>query len=557
MQRNSSSPANASVGTGLFPVNPDLGVDELMARVRSEVERRREAQAADAHAETTPVAATPGARLPRWLGFGRHLAVKPAYTLAEMLQFADEEFVATAYRVLLRRPPDAEGVGHYLAALRNGYLSKVQILGEIRFSAEGRKADVHVDGLMIPFKLHGLRRIPVVGRLIAFASALVHLPSLSRYLQSIESAAARANQDMGHLINRIDEAVEQRLDAMGEVLADKASLASARFQEARVEALEARLQALDARLQALDATTSNLSSEIAAIRLALEQGASGLHTTVAEVQSDVVALRRGLLDLQRKAVASIQDRAAMPADSQVTSALAPTASAQAERIFEAEYVSFEDAFRGARDDIKERAAEYLVTLASAGVVPETGRVVDLGCGRGEWLELLRDNGFQVTGVDMNASMLDECRQRGFDVAEADAVSYLAGLEDASLAAITAMHLVEHLPHDVMIRLVDEAQRVLKPGGILILETPNPENITVGSCWFYMDPTHRNPIPPPLLEWTVANRGFTDVEIRRLTKNRGTTGVEPWAVDAPGADGFNKLLEWFNAAPDYAVVGKKA
>ncbi|NII56419.1 methyltransferase domain-containing protein [Luteibacter sp. SG786] len=529
----------------LFPIDRTLSLDELMERVRAEVARRRAAQATEHDGEEAGKG--PADRLPRWLPASGNLPAKPAYSLDELLQFADEEFVATAYRVLLRRPPDSAGMTHYLVALRNGHLSKVEILGEIRFSEEGRKADVHVDGLLIPYKLHGLRRVPILGKFLAFSLALKNLPRLSRYLQTMESSSARAAQDMGRLINRIDEAVERRLEVVDEEMSTRATLASFRFLESRVDQLESRIE------QMLSARASK-DKEVAEIRefaRSIEQRLVMLDEHEASLREAVVATRRGVIDLQRKALASVQASSSAKAES------VGGGSASAESIFDAEYVSFEKAFRGSRDDIKERAAEYLSTFAEAAIEPGSGRILDLGCGRGEWLELLSEKGFTVTGVDMNTSMLDECRELGLDVVEGDAVAYLASLEDASVSAITSMHLVEHLPHDVMIRLIDEAHRVLKPGGILVLETPNPENITVGSCWFYMDPTHRNPIPPALLGWTLSNRGFDAVELKRLDKNRATSGIVPWSDDVPGAEGFNRLLAYFNAAPDYAAIGRKA
>jgi SAM-dependent methyltransferase len=543
MQQNQQPGTGSPNGTGLFPVDPTLGIEDLMERVRAEVTRRRTVQATEHDREGD--GREPIERLPRWLPSSRQLPAKAAYSLDELLQFADEEFVATAYRVLLRRPPDAEGMSHYVDALRNGYLSKVQILGAIRFSEEGRKTDVHVDGLMIPYKLHGLRRIPLFGRLLAFASAVVNLSWLSRYLQTMESASARATHDLGHLVNRIDEAVELRLDIMDEESSTKATVANVRFLEARIDQLESRLDEMLAAQTAKDVELA----EVRDFTQAIERRLTALDEHEASLRKDLVATRRGILDLQRKAVAIVQAGPVQAESEEET-------SSRVESVFDAEYVSFEDAFRGARDDIKERASQYLDTFAAASIEPGSGRILDLGCGRGEWLELLREKGFTATGVDMNASMLDECRERGFDVVKGDAVDYLAGLEESSVAAITSMHLVEHLPHDIMIRLIDEAHRALKPGGVLVLETPNPENLTVGAHWFYMDPTHRNPIPPALLEWTLSNRGFETVEVQRLDKNRATSGIAPWPADMPGADGFNRLLEYFNAAPDYAAIGRK-
>jgi len=108
----------------------------------------------------------------------------------------------------------------------------------------------------------------------------------------------------------------------------------------------------------------------------------------------------------------------------------------------------------------------------------------------------------------------------------------------------------------VIQLLDEALRALRPGGVLILETPNPENVLVGSCMFYMDPTHLHPIPPPLLQWTVQARGFEQVEIERLSDDRGSPDLAPVSEDVPGSAQINQMVAWFTAAPDYAVVARK-
>ena len=137
------------------------------------------------------------------------------------------------------------------------------------------------------------------------------------------------------------------------------------------------------------------------------------------------------------------------------------------------YRAFEDKYRGSRELILGRLNAYAPLLKTLKTAFPEGQAVDLGCGRGEWLELLSSFGINATGVDLDEGMLAACRERGYDVVCEDAIGYVGGLPTESLALVSAFHLVEHIPFDALARLVSEALRVLKPGGILIMETPNP------------------------------------------------------------------------------------
>lgn len=210
------------------------------------------------------------------------------------------------------------------------------------------------------------------------------------------------------------------------------------------------------------------------------------------------------------------------------------------------YASFEDRFRGEREEVQRRLEVYVPLLIEAGI---TNGVLDIGAGRGEWLRLLRGKNIAAQGVDRNRVFIEECRRDGLDVAEADALDHLQALPANSLNVVTSFHLVEHLAFEVLIKLLDEIERVLKPGGLVILETPNPENFMVGSFSFYADPTHRNPIPSETLEFLLKSRGFTDTKVWKL---------RPW--EAAKLEGDSELIrrfnEFFYSAPDYAVIAKK-
>lgn len=212
------------------------------------------------------------------------------------------------------------------------------------------------------------------------------------------------------------------------------------------------------------------------------------------------------------------------------------------------YTRFTEHFRGNKDDIKHRLRVYLPVVEPLLADYPGAPVLDLGSGRGEWLELMSEQGWNAAGIDMNAHMAEDCRQRGLDVAVNDALSALEQSADASYITITGFHIAEHLAFDDLRRLIDEALRVLMPGGLLIFETPNPENLTVGQWSFYLDPTHRHPLPPPLLHFTVEDAGFSEAHVLRLN------GPTPPADDAT----LNQQFSWMlSAYPDYAVIGHKA
>ncbi len=216
------------------------------------------------------------------------------------------------------------------------------------------------------------------------------------------------------------------------------------------------------------------------------------------------------------------------------------------------YAALEDEFRGSRQEIKEGLSVYLPKLTEAGIGSESMPVLDVGCGRGEWLELLREHQLHGSGIDLNRVVLAICRERGLPVMEADAIEHLRSLPEASLGAVTAFHVMEHLALPQLLDLLDAARRALKPGGVAIFETPNPNNVFVSSRYFYLDPTHRHPIPPLLGRFLAEARGFERVEILEL---------HPWPAEhhvdtSTGGDVAARFNECFYGPQDYAIIGWK-
>jgi SAM-dependent methyltransferase len=213
------------------------------------------------------------------------------------------------------------------------------------------------------------------------------------------------------------------------------------------------------------------------------------------------------------------------------------------------YRAFEDRYRGSRELIKERLRIYLDFIQPEAGAPDraSARAIDLGCGRGEWLELLGENGIPARGVDLDDGMLEACREHGLDVETAEAVASLRKLPADSVSIVSAFHLVEHIPFEALQALVAEALRVLTPGGLLILETPNPENLAVGASRFYLDPSHLRPLPPMLLGFLADHAGFARHKIVPLQEDAALLVAQNV-----------RLIDVLDgASPDYGLVAQKA
>jgi SAM-dependent methyltransferase len=212
------------------------------------------------------------------------------------------------------------------------------------------------------------------------------------------------------------------------------------------------------------------------------------------------------------------------------------------------YRAFEERFRGPRETILSRFRVYLPFAEPLTSVYGRPAAVDIGCGRGEWLELLGENGFDAHGVDLDDGMLAACYERGLRATKEKGIAFLEKLPNESQAIVSGFHIAEHLPFARLQTFVHQALRVLNPGGLLILETPNLENFRVSSLMFYYDPTHPHPLPSESLSFLLTEYyGFNRGKLVRQQECAGLSTSQ--------SSSLGQVLG--GASADYAVIAQKA
>jgi SAM-dependent methyltransferase len=535
----------------------DLDVQRLMHEIRANVASRP-------HAVETVQPPLP----PRSTGV---LNSNHRYHVNDLLRFHGDEFVRNAYRALLRREPDEAGMAQHLEELASGRYNKIDVLASLHSSPEGRSNNVQLDGLTLPVVVRRLGRLPVVGYVVRLIVAVGRLPVSIQHHNRFEfytwsqerNIIAQQDQHYTELRNSLQQISSQILE-ITQRLAEQQQANDlflrqyeqllAWHRELAISLVENRNQNA-AELQALNAQLSAHQQ----LLIQLQQSAAETQQLAGRLRDDIqpILLRQdesethrrktevGLVMQERRLTVLLEQLSSGSAASRNPS-LGEVANEEEQHLLDALYASLEDQFRGPRDEVRRRLEVYIPFLKDARI--DSG-VLDVGCGRGEWLQLLRAEGIEAQGVDRNRVLVDECRGAGLNVVENDGLAYLRSLPDESLNAVTTFHLVEHLPFETLIHLLDEIVRTLKPGGLLIVETPNPENFMVGSCNFYADPTHRNPIPSETLKFLIESRGLRSESVLKL---------RPWdEAKIPGdSELINRFNEYFYSAPDYGIVARK-
>ena len=224
-----------------------------------------------------------------------------------------------------------------------------------------------------------------------------------------------------------------------------------------------------------------------------------------------------------------------------------------------DYFQLERHFRGTEEEVRARQRFYLPLFQGRK------NVLDIACGRGEFLELMRETGAGCRGIDLNPDMVGCCLEKGLDAVEADVFRYLETVPDGSLDGIFCAQFVEHLEPQAYIRLVSRCAAKLAASGILAVETQNPECLAVFTKTFFLDPTHVRPIPPAQMRFLFAEAGLTKITTHFLSPVSGELSaipkLESHAIEADVLQAWNAAVMQFNdtyfGSMDYAVIGYRS
>jgi SAM-dependent methyltransferase len=381
------------------------------------------------------------------------------------------------------------------------------------------------------------------------------LEAVAAFRAHVEALSAFHSRLMGFFQQFTGYVDTKDRDTAGGALVLNAALSDLAEGQAKYrESLAAREHRYEARTSALSAAVMQMQEEF--------------RVSLGVANKAIATLKRHVTDTRVEAMGTAAAEAATPrpgAEAHEESAFAPSLDAY-------KYVGFEDQFRGSQAAIRERQESYLPYFShlreGAGASRASGEVLDVGCGRGEFIDLLNAQGIPARGIDLNHEMAELCRARGLDVTEADAVEFLSAQPDESLGGIFAAQVVEHLEPAYLLRFLDLAFLKLQPGARLVLETLNP------ACWtaffesYIRDITHRWPLHPETLQYLVRASGFTRAEIEFRSPVPAQDRLQPLPVPDGANDMLRDMADTFNANAeklnarmftfmDYAVVAEKS
>ena len=386
---------------------------------------------------------------------------------------------------------------------------------------------------------------PMLGKFLIKGRKLVH-GEVRRYVDPALQKQSELNSNLAGILNEAKERVNSCSNEMEQL-------------KTEIEKLESENKTLKSKIEQLNSDTKKLKIESEQLKIGSEQIQSEIVSNVKkEVESVISSIN---LDLDNKAWLSriLESRIQKGYENQVADS-SGTADLSGTADSDINYYVFEERFRGSREHILQHQTNFI------GYFANCTNVLDIGCGRGEFLELAKDKGINARGIDVDEDMINFCKSKGLDVELKDAMEALEETGDKSLDGIFISQVVEHLSPDYLIKMLNLCNKKMKYGFYIILETVNPLSL-FSFANFYIDLSHVKPVHPETLKFLVNTAGFRDIE----TKFLSPVPSEMKLQKLPNLDDLNEksrsMIEICNqnigminnalyGAQDYAVIGKK-
>lgn len=451
----------------------NISVEEIMNRIKTEVEKRKQS------AKTIPeeqveeknelLYDTSFQIMHNDINIFEtldHFQQKEVYEYADFSNYHDEEFVRNCYRGLLKREPDIAGLSHYVQQLRSGEKNKSEIISFLRYSKEGKSRNVKLLGSKKRYLIVLMNKIPILGYIFKWFTTFLTLPRLIKRLNAYENFTYQL-----HLKNidnelKLQNALNQKADKVNMQNIQDSFTSLNAFVNTKADKTE------------LESSTNSLIAEI-------ETKADKTNYNFKETYKEEVSfLNVALKELKH-----------------------PLSDFENYKKNDLYYLLFENVFYN-HDVVKNKQKVYLPYIQE--IKAKSLPWLDIGCGRGEFLNILKSNDIDCKGVEINTLEYDILVKNGFNVVNQDAVSLLSKTKNKFLG-ISALQVIEHLDYNYLHEMLKLSFEKIEDGGMIILETINPRNV-LGLANFYMDETHKRPIPAEMVAFLLEWYGFKNVVI---------------------------------------------
>ena len=485
----------------------DLSTAEIVNHIKNEVQKRKHKTEPSAAIHTiVSDTAKSHNNISLNIPVPQPFVVKDHYEFADFTKYHDTVFINNVYRGILKRKPDVQGMQRYLHLLRSGERSKMEIISAIRYSKEGKVKNVNLLGSKKRYIVSVLYRLPVIGYISKTLVTLATLPKLLKRINQYESYLTLHNGIANENALLIQEAINKKSDRM-EVEALHTNLES-KSDRMEVEALRINLESKYDRkdIEALSAKFENkVDKEATAIQEKLKSVV--YENTLIEVQKDIESKLNRKVDIQGADLASSLE---ICADDFLKEAINkfyyPVADFDKFNKEELYYSLFENVFYNS-EVVKNKQKVYLKYIPKHN--SKALKHLDVGCGRGEFLTNLTEQNIYCKGIDINSIEIQTLSDNGLNVENIDLINYLTNTRNMH-SSISALQVVEHLDYKTLKMFLQLSYSRISKNGTIILETINPQNILAFNS-FYMDETHKRPLPPEMLAFLLQWVGFSDIK----------------------------------------------